>query len=41
MLGVKDTSNLVGHFCRFPKKGRKEIEEMKREARNKEEQELK
>ena len=28
MLGFNDMSTLVGHLCRLPEKGRKEIEEM-------------
>ena len=28
MLGLNDTSTLVGHLCCLPEKGRKEIEEI-------------
>ena len=33
MLGFKDTSSLLGHFCRLPEKVRKEIEKIVEEMK--------
>ena len=32
-VGFNNTSTLVGHFCRLPEKGRKEIEEIVEEMK--------
>ena len=39
MLGFNDTSTLVGHFCRLPEKGRKEIEEIVEEMKERDREE--
>ena len=33
MLGFNDMSTLLGHLCRLPEKGRREIEEIEEEMK--------
>ena len=39
MLGFKDTSTFVGHFCRLPEKERREIEEIVEEMKERDREE--
>ena len=39
VLGFNNTSTLVGHLCHLPKKGRKEIEEIVEEMKERDEEE--
>ena len=39
VLGFNDTSTAVGHFCRLAEKGRKEIEEIVEEMKERDREE--